>query len=41
MTHDFPTLAEVLVLHGSLIDTFGGAPGIRDQGALESALLRP
>ncbi len=41
MTHDFPSLAEVLLLHASLIDEFGGAPGIRDQGALESALARP
>ena len=41
MTHDFPDLAEVLLLHASLIDEFGGTPGIRDQGALESALARP
>lgn len=41
MTHDFPGLAEVLLLHASLIHEFGGTPGIRDQGALESALARP
>ena len=41
MTHDFPTLAEVVVIHGSLIDQFGGALGIRDEGALASALMRP
>ena len=41
MTHDFPALAEVLLLHAYLIDEFGGASGIRDQGALESALARP
>ena len=41
MTHDFPDLVEVLLLHASLIDEFGGTPGIRDQSALESALARP
>lgn len=41
MTHDFPTLLEVIAMHDALINTFGGAPGIRDQGALESALMRP
>ena len=41
MTHDFPALVEILLLHASLIDEFGGTPGIRDQNALESALLRP
>ncbi|MDE2999933.1 MAG: type II toxin-antitoxin system death-on-curing family toxin [Gemmatimonadota bacterium] len=41
MTHDFPTLQEVIVLHDVLINTFGGAPGIRDEGALASALMRP
>lgn len=37
----FPTLVEVLELHLVLIDRFGGSPGIRDKGLLESALLRP
>ena len=41
MTHDFPTIQEVIVLHDVLINTFGGAPGIRDEGALASALMRP
>ena len=41
MTHDFPTMQEVIVLHDVLINTFGGAPGIRDEGALASALMRP
>ncbi|MBT9288858.1 type II toxin-antitoxin system death-on-curing family toxin [Prosthecodimorpha staleyi] len=33
--------AEVLALHEKQIDRFGGAAGIRDEGALESALGRP
>ena len=41
MTHDFPTLPEVIAMHSSLIDEFGGARGIRDEGALASALMRP
>jgi len=28
-------------MHGVLINKFGGSSGIRDQGALEAALLRP
>jgi len=32
---------EVQQLHQILIDKFGGRPGIRDIGALESALSRP
>jgi death-on-curing protein len=35
------TLAEVLAFHELLIEEFGGATGIRDLGALESALYRP
>jgi death-on-curing protein len=34
-------LDEVLVIHERQLARFGGAPGIRDQGALESALSRP
>ena len=30
MTHDFPTLAEVIAMHDSLIREFGGSHGIRD-----------
>ena len=41
MMHQFPTLDEVLEMHEALIDTFGGAHGIRDLGALDSAILRP
>ena len=37
----FPTLEEALYLHERLIERFGGAPGVRDKGLLESALARP
>ncbi len=38
---DYLTLAEVLVMHEELIELYGGAHGVRDMGALESALFRP
>ena len=41
MIHQYPALDEVLEMHEALIDTFGGAHGIRDLGALDSAILRP
>ena len=41
MTNSYPTLEELLYLHERLLAAFGGATGIRDIGALESALLRP
>ena len=41
MTHAFLTIEEVVALHGILIHEFGGASGLRDEGALASALLRP
>lgn len=34
-------LKDVLNIHDILIDSFGGSKGLRDQGALESALHRP
>jgi len=37
----FPTLEEALHLHNRLLEVFGGAPGVRDLGLLESALARP
>ena len=37
----YPTLYEALELHERLIERFGGSPGIRDKGLLESALHRP
>lgn len=37
----FPTLSETVELHSRLIDRFGGKPGVRDLGLLDSALWRP
>jgi death on curing protein len=37
----YPTLEEVIAVHARLIARFGGSLGIRDRGALESALARP
>ncbi|MEW6718665.1 MAG: type II toxin-antitoxin system death-on-curing family toxin [Chloroflexota bacterium] len=37
----FLTLSEVIELHRQLIELFGGAMGIRDLGALESAIKQP
>ena len=37
----YPTLDEAIYLHERLIETFGGLPGVRDMGLLESALFRP
>ena len=41
MTHDFPSLDEVLAMHEVLIREFGGSMGLRDIAALDSALMRP
>ena len=41
MNHNFATILEVVTIHSVLIEEFGGTPGIRDQGALASALMRP
>ncbi|MGB0680984.1 MAG: type II toxin-antitoxin system death-on-curing family toxin [Polyangiales bacterium] len=35
------TLAELLYMHSRLLERYGGCPGIRDRGLLESALARP
>ena len=37
----YPTINEVIAVHARLIAQFGGSLGIRDRGALESALARP
>ena len=37
----FPTVEEVVTIQDDLIEQFGGAFGLRDFGALESALMRP
>ena len=41
MTHDFPSFEDVIAMHERLIETFGGSLGVRDEGALASALMRP
>jgi death-on-curing protein len=37
----FLTRDELFEIHARLIERFGGEPGIRDPGLLESALFRP
>jgi death-on-curing protein len=37
----FLSLDEALAIHERLIARFGGGPGVRDMGLLESALFRP
>jgi death-on-curing protein len=37
----YPTIEDVIAVHAKLIGMFGGSLGIRDRGALESALARP
>ncbi len=41
MARDYLTVADVLGLHAVLMQRYGGAPGIRDPGALEATLFRP
>ena len=41
MNRDFPTTEEVVSIHDVAIQEFGGSMGLRDIGALESAILRP
>jgi death-on-curing protein len=38
---EYVTTADALFFHGQLIERYGGAIGLRDAGALESALHRP
>ena len=38
---EYLTVADALFFHRQLIERYGGATGIRDGGALESALHRP
>ena len=38
---EYVTTADALFFHKQLIERYGGAPGLRDAGALESALHRP
>jgi death on curing protein len=41
VAHDYLTVADVLGMHKVLMQRYGGAPGVRDLGALEAALFRP
>ncbi len=41
MAHDYITVADALAMHTILIRKYGGSDGVRDMGALESALYRP
>jgi len=38
---EYVTTADALFFHRQLLERYGGAPGVRDAGALESALHRP
>ena len=38
---DYLTVAEVLAIRDDQVERYGGAHGVRDYGALESALFRP
>jgi death on curing protein len=38
---EYLTLEDALYIHAEQLRLFGGAPGIRDHGLIESALLRP
>lgn len=38
---EYPTLDDALYIHAEQLRLFGGAPGVRDLGLIESALLRP
>ncbi len=40
-TVKFLSLDEAIAIHERLIEKFGGSPGLRDKGLLESALFRP
>ena len=41
MSPEFLTLDDVLEMHGQQLERYGGSPGLRDQGLLESALAQP
>ncbi|MCE2981656.1 MAG: type II toxin-antitoxin system death-on-curing family toxin [bacterium] len=41
MASDYLTVADVPGMHSVLMQRYGGAPGVRDPGALEAALFRP
>lgn len=35
------SVEEIMAIHELLIKDYGGTPGVRDRGALESAVMRP
>lgn len=41
LTPNFITKSTVLSIHTRQIERFGGTPGVRDEGLLESALAQP
>ncbi|MCB1246024.1 MAG: type II toxin-antitoxin system death-on-curing family toxin [Acidimicrobiia bacterium] len=41
MASRYLTVVEVLAIHQALVDEFGVVSGVRDMGALESAVFRP
>lgn len=41
MTHKYPTIEDVIATHDLLIEEIGGGQGLRDEGALASAVMRP
>ncbi len=38
---DYLTVVEIVAIHKIMIERYGGAPGIRDVGAIEAACHRP
>ncbi len=38
---NYLTSVEILALHQALMQRYGGAPGVRDLGAVEAAVFRP
>ena len=38
---DYLALNDVLFIHAVLLERYGGSPGLRDAGALDSAIARP
>ena len=41
MSRDYLTVADILGMHAILVERYGGMPGVRDMGGLESAVYRP
>ena len=41
MRVEYPTVADVQAIHDDELEISGGSPGIRDHGALTSAVMRP